>query len=175
MTEEQYAEMQSKALAQLGSGTSLLGKDGAFAPLLKQFIESALESEMDAHLDEEERKKKNKRNGRGTKVLKTSTEEVEIQAPQDRQSSFDPQIVKKRERIITEGLTNKIIALYAKGMSLRDISKYIEEMYDTSISATTLSQITDKVIPEIQQWQNRPLESMYPIVYMDAMHYKVKE
>lgn len=175
MTEEQYSEMQSKALAQLRSGTSLLGKDGAFAPLLKQFIESALESEMDAHLDDEERRKKNKRNGRGTKILKTSTGEVEIQAPQDRQSSFEPQIVKKRERIITEGLTNKIIALYAKGMSLRDISKYIEEMYDTSISATTLSQITDKVIPEIQQWQNRPLESMYPIVYMDAMHYKVKE
>lgn len=175
MTEEQYQEMQSKALEQLRTGKSLIGKDGAFASLLKQFIETALEAEMDAHLDEEERKKKNKRNGRGSKVLKTTAGEVEIQAPQDRQSSFEPQIVKKRERIITEGLTSKILALYSKGMSLRDISKYIEEMYDTNISATTLSQITDKVIPEIQQWQNRTLEAMYPIVYMDAMHYKVKE
>lgn len=175
MSEDQYLEMQRKALEQLRTGKSMLGKDGAFAPLLKQFLESALESEMEDHLDDQERSIGNKRNGKGHKTLKTSTGEVTINTPQDRQSSFDPQIVKKRETILAESLTNKIIGLYGLGMSLRDISNHIEEMYDMSISATTLSQITDKVIPEIKQWQNRPLESIYAVVFMDAMHYKVRE
>ncbi len=175
MSEEQYAEMQSKALEQLRTGKSMLGKDGAFAPLLKQFLESALEAEMEGHLDDQERSIGNKRNGKGHKTLKTSTGEVTINTPQDRQSSFDPQIVRKRETILAESLTNKIIGLYGLGMSLRDISNHIEEMYDMSISATTLSQITDKVIPEIKQWQNRPLESIYAVVFLDAMHYKVRE
>jgi putative transposase len=175
MSEDQYLEMQRKALDQLRTGKSMLGKDGAFAPLLKQFLESALESEMEGHLDDQERSIGNKRNGKGHKTLKTSTGEVTINTPQDRQSSFDPQIVRKRETILAESLTNKIIGLYGLGMSLRDISNHIEEMYDMSISATTLSQITDKVIPEIKQWQNRPLESIYAVVFMDAMHYKVRE
>lgn len=175
MTKEEFAEMQKKALEQLKSGQSLTGKDGVFAPLLKQFLEGALEAEMEGHLDEEERSRKNKRNGRGKKTLKTNAGEVEISTPQDRHSSFEPQIVKKRETVLAESLTGKILSLYGMGMSLRDISKHIEEMYDTKVSATTLSQITDKVIPEIKQWQNRPLESVYAIVWLDAMHFKVKE
>ena len=175
MTEAQYAEMQKKALEQLRSGKSMLGKDGAFAPLLKQFLEAALESEMEGHLDDLERENGNKRNGKGQKTLKTPTGEVTITTPQDRQSSFDPQIVKKRETILTESLSNKIIGLYGLGMSLRDISSHIEEMYDMNISTTTLSQITDRIIPEIKQWQNRPLESLYAIMFLDAMHFKVKE
>lgn len=175
MTEEQYAEMQKKALEQLRTGKSMLGKDGAFAPLFKQFIESALEAEMESHLDEEERNHGNKRNGKGHKTLKTSTGELQISTPQDRQSSFEPQIVRKRETILAESLTSKILGLYGLGMSLRDISSHIEEMYDMNISAATLSQITDKIIPEIKQWQNRPLESIYAIVFLDAMHYKVRE
>lgn len=175
MTEEQYAEMQKKALEQLRTGKSMLGKDGAFAPLFKQFIEAALEAEMESHLDEEERNHGNKRNGKGHKTLKTSTGELQISTPQDRQSSFEPQIVRKRETILAESLTSKILGLYGLGMSLRDISSHIEEMYDMNISAATLSQITDKIIPEIKQWQNRPLESIYAIVFLDAMHYKVRE
>lgn len=197
MTEEQYTELQAKTLAQLKTGQPLLGKNGALAPLLKQFIETALEAEMETHLGEEERLKGNKRNGRGTKTVKTAAGEVTINPPLDRHASYDPQLVRKRETILADSLTSKIIALYGKGMSLRDISQYIEEMYDTSISATTLSQITDKIIlcqqfqisykklslsqitdkiiPEIKQWQNRPLESVYTVVFLDAMHYKVRE
>jgi len=175
MTEEQYAEMQKKALEQLRTGKSMLGKDGAFAPLFKQFLEAALEAEMESHLDEQERNNGNKRNGKGKKTLKTNAGEVDISTPQDRQSSFEPQIVKKRETILAESLTSKILGLYGLGMSLRDISSHIEEMYDMNISAATLSQITDKIIPEIKQWQNRPLESIYAIVFLDAMHYKVRE
>lgn len=175
MTQEEYATMQTKALQQLKTGKSLTGKDGVFAPLLKKFLEGALEAEMDGHLNEKERLIKNKRNGKGKKTLKTNVGEVEIVTPQDRHSSFEPQIIKKRETVLAESLTGKILSLYGMGMSLRDISKHIEEMYDTKVSATTLSQITDKVIPEIQQWQNRPLEAVYAIVWLDAMHFKVKE
>ena len=135
-----------------------------YFPLLKQFLETALEAEMEGHLDEEERAKKNKRNGKGKKTLKTNVGSVDIITPQDRQSSFEPAIVKKRETVLAESLTGKILSLYGMGMSLRDISKHIEEMYDTEVSTTTLSQITGKVIPEIKQWQNRPLESLYAIV-----------
>lgn len=175
MTQEELDKMQKKAIEQLKTGQSLTGKDGVFAPMLKQFLEAALEAEMEAHLDEEERSKKNKRNGKGSKTLKTHVGDVEISTPQDRHSSFEPEIIRKRETVLAESLTGKILSLYGIGMSLRDISKHIEEMYDTKVSATTLSQITDKVIPEIKQWQNRPLEAVYTIVWLDAMHFKVKE
>lgn len=175
MTEQEYQEMQKKALEQIRTGESMFNKDGAFGPLLKQFLEAALESEMETHLDESERLKGNKRNGRGKKTIKATGGEVTIFPPADRQSSFEPHIVKKRETILAENLSNKIISLYGIGMSLRDISSHIEEMYDMNISPTTLSQITDRIIPEIRQWQNRPLDSIYPVVYLDAMHYKVKE
>ncbi len=175
MTPEELSALQSKALEQLKNGQSLTGKDGAFAPLLKQFIESALEAEMEAHLDESERLSGNKRNGKRSKTLKTSLGELSIQTPTDRQSNFEPQLVKKRETILLDSLASKIIGLYGKGMSLRDISSWISEMYDMEISATTLSQVTDRVIPEVKAWQNRSLCSVYPIVFMDAMHYKVKE
>ncbi|MBU2913039.1 IS256 family transposase [Reichenbachiella agariperforans] len=166
--------MQSKALAQFTTGKSLFGKDGAFAPILKQFLEAALESEMEEHLDSEERLQGNKRNGKGKKTIKSSTGTFEIETPQDRQSNFEPQIIKKRETVLADNLQDKIIGLYGLGMSLRDISNHIKEMYDTDISHTVLSQITDRIIPEVKAWQNRPLEPVYCIVWLDAMHYKVR-
>lgn len=175
MTEEEFNAMRDKALEQLMSGKSLTGEGGVFEPMLKQFLESALEAEMDGFLDEKQRKQKNKRNGRGKKRIKSSSGEFEINTPQDRQSNFQPQIVKKRERVLADSLTNKILTLYGKGMSLRDISSYIKEMYNSDISPATLSQITDKIIPEIKQWQDRDLERIYPIVWLDAIHFKVKE
>ncbi len=175
MNEQDYKSIQDKAIKQFKEGKSLLGKDGAFAPLLQQFLEAALEAEMSEHLSEDQPQKKNKRNGKGKKTLKTNHGPVEIKTPQDRNSTFEPQIVKKRERVLLDSLSNKILALYGKGLSLRDISEYIEEMYGMNVSAATLSQITDKVIPDIQQWQNRPLDPVYPIVFMDAMHFKVKD
>ena len=142
--------------------------------MLKGFIEAALEAEMGTHLDPEQRQAGNKRNGKGTKTVKSSTGSFQIDTPQDRQSSFDPQIIKKRETILADSLESKIIGLYGLGMSFRDISAHIKEMYDTEISHTVLSQITDRIIPEVKAWQNRPLEPVYCIVWLDAMHYKVR-
>lgn len=174
MTQQELDELQSKALEQFKSGTPLFGKDGAFAPMLKGFLEAALEAEMDAHLSEEQREGGNKRNGKGTKTVKSSEGTFQIDTPQDRQSSFQPQIIKKRETILADNLADKIIGLYGLGMSLRDISSHIKEMYDTDISPTVLSQITDRIIPEVKAWQGRPLEPVYCIVWLDAMHYKVR-
>ena len=175
MESEEFKAMQAKALAQLMSGQSLTGKDGAFAPLLKQFLETALEAEMNGHLDADERSKGNKRNGKGRKTLKTAAGEITIETPQDRNSSFLPQIVKKRETVLADNLAPKIIGLYGLGMSFRDIASHIQEIYDVEISHATLSEITERVIPQVKEWQCRPLESMYTIVWLDAMHYKVKD
>lgn len=171
----EYIAMRDLALKQLKSGKSLTGEGGVFAPIIKEFIENALAAEMETHLDEEERSSGNKRNGKGSKTLKTSSGEIIIETPQDRHSSFDPQIVKKRETILADNLAPQIIGLYGRGMSLRDISIHIQEMYDVDISATTLSEITDRVIPLVKDWQNRPLDDVYPIVWLDAMHYKVRD
>lgn len=175
MESEEFKQMRNLALAQLMSGKSLTGEGGVFAPLLKQFLESALEGEMAAHLNEDERSRGNKRNGRGTKTLKTMDGMVTITTPQDRQSSFEPQIVRKRETVLADNIAPKIIGLYGLGMSFRDISQHIKEMYDVDISHDTLSEITDRVIPQVREWQSRPLESVYPIVWLDAIHYKVRD
>lgn len=175
MTQEELDQLQTKALEQFKSGQPLFGKDGAFAPMLKQFLEAALQAEMDAHLSEEERQTGNKRNGKGSKTIKSAEGTFQIDTPQDRQSSFSPQIIKKRETILADNLADKIIGLYGLGMSLRDISSHIKEMYDSEISHTVLSEITDRIIPQVKAWQNRPLEAVYCIVWLDAMHYKVRE
>lgn len=172
---EAYEALKAKALEQFKTGQPLLGKEGAFAPLLKQFIESALEAEMDEHLDEGERGKKNRRNGTSKKTIKSAEGSFELETPRDRESNFEPEIVKKRETILADNLESKIIGLYGLGMSLRDISEHIKEMYDTEISAGTLSAITDRIIPQVKEWQSRPLDEVYCIVWMDAMHYKVKD
>jgi transposase-like protein len=172
---EEYEALKKKALEQFKTGQPLLGKDGAFAPLLKQFLESALESEIEDHLDEDERIKGNRRNGSSKKIVKSSDGSFELETPRDRESSFEPDIVKKRETILADNLEKKIIGMYGLGMSLRDISGHIKEMYDTEISASTLSAITDRIIPQVKEWQSRPLDEVYCIVWMDAMHYKVKD
>jgi putative transposase len=171
---EEYEALKKKALEQFRQGKHLLGKDGAFQPLLKEILESALEAEAEAHLDVDERLAGNRRNGTSKKTVKTSDGSFELETPRDRNGTFEPEIVKKRETILADHLEDKIIGLYGLGMSLRDISNHIEEMYGSSISAATLSDITDRIIPKIREWQNRPLDEVYCIVWMDAMFYKVK-
>lgn len=168
-------EIKKKALEQFRSGKSLYGKDGAFGPMLKSFLEAALEGELDAHLDESERKEGNRRNGRTSKTVQTSDGPVEIETSRDRNATFEPDIVKKRETVLADTLESKIIGMYGLGLSLRDISAHLKETYDADISHATLSAITDRVIPAIKEWQARPLESVYCIVWLDAMHYKVKD
>lgn len=172
---EEYRLMRDKAFSQLRSGESLTGKDGASGPLLKEFLEAALNGEMSSHLDDSERQKGNKRNGRGSKRVKTMAGEIEIENPQDRHSSFIPEILKNRETVLADNMSSKIISLYGMGMFLREISSHIEEMYDVEISHNTLSEIIDRIIPKVKEWQSRPLESIYTIVWLDAMHYKVKD
>ena len=174
MTNEEQQALEKKAIEQFMSGKSLFGKDGAFAPMLKSFIEKALEAEMDSHLGEAERSKGNKRNGKSKKTVKSAVGTFELETPTDRQSNFEPDLVKKRQTILADNLSDKIIGLYGLGMSYRDISSHIKELYDTEISHTVLSQITDRIIPDIKAWQNRPLDAVYCIVWLDAMHYKVK-
>lgn len=171
----EFEELRKKAVEQLRSGKSLFGKDGAFAPLLKDILESSLEGELDGHLNDIERSEGNRKNGKLSKTVKTSQGSFEISTPRDRLGTFEPEIIKKRETVLADSLEEKIIGLYGLGMSFRDISGHIKEMYDTDISATTLSSITDRVIPRIKEWQSRPLESVYCIVWMDAMFYKVRE
>ena len=170
-----FESIKNKALEQLKSGKSLLGKDGAFAPLLESILNAALEGEMDAHLTEEERDLGNRRNGKMQKQVQTALGEVTVSTPRDRQSTFEPQFIKKRETILAEGVADRIIGLYALGNSTRQISDWMEENLGNRVSAETISAITDRVLPEIKAWRSRPLDSIYPIVWMDAIHYKVMD
>lgn len=173
MEEFNFEEIKNKALEQLKSGKSLLGKDGAFAPLLANILNAALEGEMDAHLDTEERDLGNRRNGKMHKQVQTPLGEVTVSTPRDRNASFDPQFIKKRETILAENVADRIIGLYALGNSTRQISDWMEENLGNRVSAETISSITDRILPEIKSWRSRPLESVYAIVWMDAIHYKV--
>ena len=171
-----YEEVKNKALTQLKTGKPLLGKGGALGPLFKSFLEAALEAELEEHFQENrEEDENNRRNGHGTKQLRTSEGTMELATPRDRSGSFEPEIVKKRQTILADSLEDKILGLYGLGMSLRDISAHIKEMYDSDISHTVLSEITDRIIPAIRLWQARQLEDIYTIVWLDAMYYKVKD
>ena len=175
--EEQFnlGEIKKKALEQFRSGKSLYGKDGAFGPMLKSFLESALEGELDSHLDGDERKDGNRKNGKTSKTIQTSGGPIELETSRDRNATFEPELVKKRETVLADTLEKKILGMYGLGMSFRDISSHLKEMYDADISHSTLSAITDRILPTIKEWQARPLESVYSIVWLDAMHYKVKD
>lgn len=170
-----YEALKKKTLEQVRSGKGLFSKGGAFAPLLKDFLEAALQAELEEHLADEAAELNNRKNGYTTKQLRTDGGTIELNTPRDRNSDFSPDIVKKRETILAESLEPKIIGMYGLGMSFRDISAHIKDIYDSDISASTLSAITDKVIPLVKEWQGRPLESIYTIVWLDAMYYKVKE
>jgi transposase-like protein len=177
---EDKEEFDFKAFAKqagdaLRSGKPLSGKDGVFTPLLKMIIESALEGELDDHLSETRKSDKNRRNGHGAKKLQSSLGGFEVLAPRDRNSSFEPQIVEKRQHKISSDIDQQIIALFSRGMSYRDIQDHVGEMYGIEVSEGTLTAITDRIFPQILAWQNRPLESLYPVIWLDAMHFKVRE
>ncbi len=148
----------------------------------KRFLESALDGEMEFHLkngkiemaDEgQEEVQKNKRNGYGKKTVLTDTDQVEIDVPRDRNATFEPMAVPKRQRRIP-GIDEKIISMYARGMSTREISAHIQEIYGVEVSADFISTVTDSVLEDIKEWQNRPLEECYPVVFFDAIRVKVR-
>ena len=165
-----------KAVKDILSGRKITGKNGVIAPLIKQLVEAALDAEINSHIaDEILQGKKNRRNGYNSKQVKSSDGEFELSTPRDREGSFEPQIVKKYQTTISDEIEEKILSMYALGMSYRDISKHIEEVYGISISKATINTITDKIIEKVKEWQQRPLESIYPFVWLDAIHYKIKD
>lgn len=171
-----FNQFKQEAIGRLKSGESLTGKDGILTPLLKEILEAALEGEMDAHLSEcRDAGESNRRNGKLQKTIKTSTGAFELHTPRDRESSFEPEIVKKRQTVLNESLDNKILALYALGMSYEAIGDHLTDMYGLEVSPAKISLITDKLIPIITEWRNRPLDAVYPIVFLDAIHFKVRE
>lgn len=167
-----FEEFEKNAISQIKSGNKLEGKDGILAPLLQRLINASLQGELDVHMKEAE--VGNRRNGKGKKTVKTSFGEIEVDSPRDRDSSFEPQIVKKRQLTLGDGIDHKVISLYAKGISYEGICEHLEDLYGITLSPAALSAITDRIMPEVYQWQNRPLEALYPIVWMDAIHYKVR-
>lgn len=157
----------------------LMGTDGAIKKLIKNALEGMLDSELTDELGYEKysptgKNTGNSRNGKHKKTLKNENGEIEISVPRDRNGSFDPMIVKRYERTIGP-IEDKIISMYAKGMTTRDIQSHIEEIYGIDISPTLVSNITDKIVHIITQWQNRPLEDIYAVIFFDAIHYKVRE
>ena len=144
----------------------------ALKDLLGGTIQEMLESEMDEHLGYQEYERSDNpdsRNGRKTKKIRGSFGETEIEVPQDRDGSFEPKVVKKRQKDIS-GIEQKIISLYAKGMTTRQISETIEDIYGFEVSDGMVSDITDRLLPQIEDWQKRPLDEVYPIVFIDAVH-----
>ncbi|EKA25169.1 transposase [Yersinia enterocolitica subsp. enterocolitica WA-314] len=162
-----------KALKALQDGQALTGKDGILTPLIKQLTEAALAAELDSHLAQDI--EANRKNGSTKKTVKTPTGAFELATPRDRNGSFEPQLVKKHQTTLSDEIERKIIRMFALGMSYKDISQEIEDLYAFSVSSATITAVTDKVIPELKQWQQRPLEAVYPFVWLDAIHYKIRE
>lgn len=150
------------------------GIDTILRPMLKEFLESMLEGEMDAHMAQE-RAAGNRRNGKLRKTVKSREGAFELETPRDRNGTFEPQAVGKRQTLVSEEVESKVLRLYAKGLSVRDICDEIEEMYGFTLSPAMMSTITDRVIPMLNEWKQRPLETHYSIVWLDAMFYKVRE
>ena len=160
------------------SPDDLLGQDGLLQQLTKALVERALQGELTHHLGYDKHSTKgkntgNSRNGSSAKILKGKRGQVQIDVPRDRSSEFEPQLVKKNQTRF-DGLDDKIISLYARGMTTREIQGHPEEIYGVEVSPSLISSVTDAVIDEVRAWQSRPLDSIYPIVYLDAIQVKVK-
>ena len=157
----------------------VLGPNGLLQGMLKDTVQEMLEAEATHHLgfskhNPERRPLDNYRNGSSQKMVKTSQGNIDLAIPRDRNGTFEPQIVRKYETTANE-LEDRIISMYAKGMTTRDIGEHLRELYGVEASPTLISQITNKVLELVQEWQARPLETVYPIVYLDALHFKVRD
>lgn len=176
---EEMMEQLKEDLKKARTYEDLMGEDGAIKKLLKMSLEGMLEAELTDHLgydkySPEGKNSGNSRNGKSRKTLRNDNGEIDLVVPRDRNASFDPIIVKKYERTLGP-IEDKIISMYAKGMTTRDIQSHVQELYGLEISPTLVSQITDKIIDLAKEWHNRPLEAVYPIVFFDAIHYKVHD
>lgn len=166
-----WKAFEAGALQRLSNGEELGGADGILTPLIKRLLEASLDGEMQAHVNEN---RPNRRNGTTRKTVKTSHGPLDVEIPRDRDGSFNSELLPKRRNTLGDGLDNKILALYGLGMSYSDIRAHLAEMYGLNVSEATLSTITDKVMDELAEWQNRQLDPVYPFVWLDALHYKVR-
>jgi transposase-like protein len=161
------------ALQSIKEGKPLLGQEGILTPLIKKLTEAALEGELETHLGREIAS--NRRNGKSRKTIKSLNGNFELRTPRDRDGTFAPQLVKKHQTSLNDEIEQKIIALYGLGMSYQDISAHLQEIYGLEVSTGTLSAVTDKIIQVVKEWQARPLATIYPIVWLDAIHYKIRD
>lgn len=169
-------KLRHEIMRGLYDGKSLLGKEGLFTNMLQGFINAALEGEMEDHLsDSKGSGLKNRRNGHTKKQLKSDMGSLSIKTPRDRAGEFEPELVKKRSRTLTSGIDSIILSLYARGHSIEDVRRHIEEIYGIEMSAGSISAITQKVWQEVLDWQQRPLDECYVLIYLDAIHYKVRQ
>ena len=150
-----------------------------FKETIAEFMESGLEAELDDELgygryDYRNKDTDNSRNGHSSKTLRTSYGDVEVAVPRDRKGEFEPQILKKNQTSVSQDIEEKILSMYAKGMTTGDIEAHIQDIYGIEVSDTTISRITDKILPIAKEWQQRPLEAVYAVVFLDAIHYHVR-
>lgn len=163
---EEFAE-------QIKSGKGLSGKDGALTPLIKQLTEMTLQAELESHLAGD--LTKNRKNGYSSKTMKTEHGTFELETPRDRNGSFEPEIIKKNQTHMSDEIEKKMLSLFSLGNSYSQITDHIQEIYGVHFSKPAITAVTDKLIPLLQEWKKRPLESIYPFIYLDAIHYKVRD
>ncbi len=163
----------NQAVEDLRAGKPMNGKDGFLTPLIKQLTEAALKTEQEQHIADDEQP--NRKNGYTSKTVKSASGSFELDTPRDRSGTFDPQFIKKNQTHLTDDLERKIIALYAHGNSYQSIREHLKDFYDIDFSNGTLNAVTDKLLPELESWRERDLDPVYPIVWLDAIHYKVRK
>ena len=168
-------ELYERLKDHLYSKKPVLGEGSPFSEILQKMVNTILEGEMKTFMSEEKSSvRKNKRNGKSKKTVRTNLGDILVSTPRDRNSEFEPELIGKRQRELASGLDEQIIALYAQGNSIEDVRRLLVKMFGVEISAGKISQITDKVLPEIEEWRTRELKSFYPIIYLDAIHFKVR-
>lgn len=167
-------ELEAKIIEGLRSGKPMVGKDGVLTPLVQRAAQAALEGEIESYLGEEG-SKSNRRNGYTKKRVKSASGSFDLATPRDREGGFEPQLIKKRQTVLAEGLDNAILGLYALGNSYSGIKEHMIDTYGVEVSNATINAVTDKLLPEIGEWRSRPLETVYPVVFLDAIHFKARE
>jgi len=180
MTKEfNYAKFKEEALKGIREGKSFSGEQNVLLPMIKDLLEGAMQAELDLHITDErsndDQSKPNRKNGYMSKTIKSEQGSFQLDTPRDRNGTFSPQIVEKQQTILGDAFQDKIISLYSSGMSYSDIQNHLQSLYGTKISKGKLTEITDRILPEIEQWKNRQLESIYSMIWLDALHFSVRE
>jgi transposase-like protein len=172
-SEFDYQNFEQTALKALYEGMPL---EKALAPLLKRLVEAGLQGELQSHLSSESQEGgvKNRRNGKTSKSVRSQFGELQIETPRDRAGTYEPMLIPKHDRKLGNGVEQKILGLYGLGMSYRQIQSHLQELYSVELSEAQLTSITDKILPVLEEWRSRPLESLYTIMWLDAIHYKVR-